>query len=110
MDYLSYSFSLFRRARSDYAKVLDGARQQGFTRIVLAGISDLTEIAALCAIDDGTHVVGIVDPNSSRARFVGLPVFAGYEQVAEPFDAVVVPDLRTAGETWVEAVKRTRVG
>src|SRR6516225_10607653 len=51
VDYMSYSFSLFRRARSDYAKVLGVARERGWTRIVLAGLSDLAEIATICAID-----------------------------------------------------------
>src|SRR5271154_7301421 len=30
VDYMSYSFSLFRRARADYANVLGAAREQGF--------------------------------------------------------------------------------
>src|SRR6516162_10790505 len=38
VDYMSYSFSLFRRARADYAKVLDCARGRGFSRILLAGV------------------------------------------------------------------------
>src|ERR1700752_4571008 len=41
VEYLSYSFSLFRRARSEYAVLLETARRREFTRIVLAGISDL---------------------------------------------------------------------
>jgi DNA-binding MarR family transcriptional regulator len=106
VDYLSYSFSLFRRARSDYARVLGTARERGFTRIVLAGVSDLAEIAAICAIDDGTQIVGLVDPASSQERFVALPVFASYDLVVEEFDAVVITDLRTAGDTYAEAVRR----
>src|SRR5215470_11910471 len=47
VDYMSYSFSLFRRARSDYAQVLGVARARGWTRILLAGVSDLAEIAAI---------------------------------------------------------------
>ena len=47
VDYMSYSFSLFRRARSDYAKVLGVARERGWTRILLAGVSDLAEIATI---------------------------------------------------------------
>jgi len=106
VDYLSYSFSLFRRARSDYAKVLGVARERGFTRIVLAGVSDLAEIAAICAIDDGTQIVGLVDSASTPARFVGLRVFASYDLVPEKFDAVVITDLRTAADTYAVTVSR----
>jgi DNA-binding MarR family transcriptional regulator len=104
--YMSHSFSLFRRARADYAEVLNLARARGFSRIVLAGVSDLAEIAAICAIDDGTQIVGIVDPNFAQQRFVGLPVFSAYAAVAGGFDAVIVTDLQTAGHTYAEAVKQ----
>src|SRR5499427_3698779 len=33
VDYMSYSFSLLRRARSDYANVLGVARERGWLRI-----------------------------------------------------------------------------
>src|SRR5246500_2929871 len=68
VDYMSYSFWLFRRARSDYAKVLGVARARGFTRIALAGVSDLAEIAAICALEDGTQIAAVIDPASTRAR------------------------------------------
>src|SRR5579863_568950 len=47
VEYLAYSFSLFRRARSEYTEVLDLARARGFSRVVLAGISELAEIATI---------------------------------------------------------------
>jgi DNA-binding MarR family transcriptional regulator len=106
LDYMSYSFSLFRRARSDYAKVLNSARERGCLRIVLAGVSDLAEIATICAIDDGTQIVGIVDPNSVQKRFVGVPVFSSYEGIPGGFDAVVITDLQRPGETYAQAIKQ----
>src|SRR3954467_10307810 len=36
VEYLAYSFSLFRRARSEYSGLIKSASTQGFTRIVLA--------------------------------------------------------------------------
>src|SRR3954447_1226485 len=41
VQFLSDSFSLFRTARDEYAKILDRAQTLGFKRIVLAGYSDL---------------------------------------------------------------------
>ena len=109
VDYMSYSFSLFRRARSDYSKLLNSARERGCTRILLAGVSDLAEIATICAIDDGTQIVGVVDSHSIQKRFVGLPVFSTYDDIPGGFDAVVVTDLQTPNETYAEAVKRIGV-
>src|SRR5579862_7818473 len=109
VDYMSYSFSLFRRARSDYAKVLATARERGCARILLAGVSDLAEIATICAIDDGTQIVGIVDPKSTQKRFVGLPVYSSYGEVAGGFDAVVITELQTPGDAYAESVKRAGI-
>jgi DNA-binding MarR family transcriptional regulator len=106
LDYMSYSFSLLRRARSDYAKVLNSARERGCLRILLAGVSDLAEIATICAIDDGTQIVGIVDPNSTQKRFVGVPVFSSYQGIPGGFDAVVITDLQKPGETYAQAIKQ----
>src|SRR5712691_1685298 len=44
VQYLSNSFSFFRAAKSDCTRVLDAAKASGFSRLVLAGKSDLAEI------------------------------------------------------------------
>src|ERR1700733_1607231 len=51
VQYLSDSFSFFRLAKADCAQVLEVAKAKGFSRVVLAGKSDLAEIAILCAVD-----------------------------------------------------------
>jgi DNA-binding MarR family transcriptional regulator len=105
VEYLAYSFSLFRRARSEYGEVLSSASGRGFSRIVLAGVSDLAEIATICALEVGTEVVAVVDASSDKAKFVGIPVFASFD-AAEPFDAVVITALRDAGDVFQEASRR----
>src|SRR5437764_5095002 len=44
VQYLSDSFSLFRKAKEDYNRIFDRARAMGFQKVVLAGRSDLCEI------------------------------------------------------------------
>src|SRR5580693_9500152 len=48
VEYLSTSFSFFRLAKGDCARVFEEAAALGFGRLVLAGKSDLAEIAILC--------------------------------------------------------------
>ena len=43
IDYLSYSFSFFRQARSDCAEVLAAAKGRGWNRIVLIGRASCRE-------------------------------------------------------------------
>src|ERR1700760_4115080 len=64
VQYLSDSFSFFRKAKDDCARVLEQARENGFSRLVLAGKSDLAEVAILCAVETGMSVVAIVDAGS----------------------------------------------
>ena len=106
VEYLSYSFSLFRRAKTDYTAVLDGARGHGFVRIAILGVSDLAEIAAICALDTGIVIAAVVDAQSELARFAGVPVVKSLDDLAEPVDAVLVTDIKTTRETTAAAVKR----
>lgn len=104
VQYLSYSFSFFRLAKSDCARVFEEAKARGFTRLVLAGKSDLAEIAILCAVEAAVTIVAVVDPRSDVAQFVGIDVHKSYADVTAPFDAVVVTDVSRASQSLDAAV------
>jgi predicted transcriptional regulator len=106
IEYLSYSFSFFRQAKVDCADVFETARLRGFSKVVLAGISDLSEIAAICALESGINIVAVVDAQSVLKRFVGVPVASSFETTSETFDAVVVTDLLSAQRTTEDATQR----
>src|SRR6516162_10741357 len=74
VEYLSSSFSFFRQAREDCSLVLEGARARGWKRIALMGMSDLAEIATICALEQGVSIAAVVDAEATRDRFVGIPV------------------------------------
>ena len=105
VQYLSDSFSFFRKAKSDCARVFEDAKARGFQRLVLAGKSDLAEIAILCAVEAGTTVVAIVDPRSEDSRFVGVDVCKSYAEVKASFDAVIVTDVARAKPSFDVAVE-----
>jgi DNA-binding MarR family transcriptional regulator len=105
VEYLSDSFSFFRQARTDCAEVFATAHARGFGRVVIAGKSDLAEIARICAFDAGVEIVAIVDPQATAATFMGLAVVPDFNG-AEPFDAIVVADLRAARTTFEDAIAR----
>jgi DNA-binding MarR family transcriptional regulator len=108
VDYFSYSFSFFRRARAEYGELFNLATSRGFSRIVLAGVSDLAEIAAICALERAVEVVAAVDEACGKARFVGIPVFVSFDKLTVPFDAVVVTAFPNAGDVLRDA--RARFG
>lgn len=104
VEYLSSSFSLFRKAKEEYWKIFDQAHSLGLQRVVLAGKSDLCEIAILCAVDRPVRVVAVVDPDESVSRFVGVKVVRSYEEVAEPFDGIIVTHLTRAKGMFDQAI------
>ena len=104
IEYLSSSFSLFRKAKEEYGSIFERAHTLGFDRIVLAGKSDLCEIAILCALDSPISIVAVVDPQEAISRFVGVNVVPSFAEVAEPFDAVVVTHLTRAKSSFDQAI------
>src|SRR6185437_14116990 len=65
IEFLSSSFSLFRKAKEDYGRIFARAHALGLERIVLSGKSDLCEIAILCALDSPVSIVAVVDPDET---------------------------------------------
>jgi DNA-binding MarR family transcriptional regulator len=105
LEYMSYSFEFFRRARADCAWVFEAARSQGFSRVVFAGVSDLAEIARICALEAGIQITAVVDQQSSLSTFLGVSVVASFEKVEGEFQAVVITNLKAAQETFEAAVE-----
>src|SRR5262249_23731068 len=70
VEYLSSSFSFFRRAREDCSSALKAAHARGWNRIALIGVSDLAEIATLCALEQGITIVAVIDTKAKSERFV----------------------------------------
>ena len=110
--YLSASFSFFRKAKDDCTQVFREAAARGLERLVLAGKSDLAEIAILCAVEAGATLVAIVDPKSEGGRFGGVEVVRSYADIKGGFDAIIVTDVVSAQASHdlaVEAAGRDNV-
>lgn len=104
VQYLSSSFSFFREAKSDCGRLFEAAKARGLRTLVLAGKSDLAEIAILCAIEAEVNVVAVVDGATTPSRFVGIDVVSSYADIASPYDAVMVTDFGRAREAYDAAI------
>jgi DNA-binding MarR family transcriptional regulator len=105
VQYLSHSFSFFRLAKDDCARVFEQAKASGFSRVVLAGKSDLAEIAILCAVEARVLIVAVLDPNCEDTRFVGVEVCKTLSDVRTEFDAVIVTDVNRPKSSFDAAVE-----
>jgi DNA-binding MarR family transcriptional regulator len=104
VQYLSNSFSFFRLAKGDCSCTFEAAKARGFKRLVLAGKSDLAEIAILCAVEAAVTVVAVVDSRADETRFVGVDVVKSYGDVRDGFDAVIVTDVTRAKLSYDAAI------
>lgn len=102
--YLNRSMTFFREARRDCGEALAFAQRQSWSRVVLAGASDLAEIAAICGLENSITVAGVVDSQYAQDQFLGAPVFASFGDVATEFDGVIVTDLLDPHQTFAHAV------
>lgn len=91
-DYLTYSFTFFRRARKQCLAALQECEHHNWKRVVLAGTSELSEILTLTAGDTKITIVGIVDKGFKHKRFAGLEVFSCLNEISQ-IDAVVITDV-----------------
>ena len=105
VEYLSSSFSFFRQAREDCSLVLQAAHARGWSRIALMGVSDLAEIATICALEQDVSIVAVIDSKTNGGRFVGTPIVASIDAVPGGFDALVITDLGATGETVTAACR-----
>ena len=106
VEYLSHSFGFFRQAKTDCSELFRTAKVRGVNSVLFVGRSDLAEIAALCALDHGISIAGVVQDGETNERFIGLPVFPEFEAVTEPFDAILVTDVVNARETCEAVIAR----
>lgn len=106
VEYLSRSFSFFREAKNDFAAIFAQAEAHGLNRLVVLGLSDLSEIALLCAVDRPIAIVAIVDADAATERFAGVLVVKHVGDIDQEFDAVVVADMRASKGVMDAAVMR----
>ncbi len=95
-EYLSTSLNFFRRARSQIGGLMKECQGKGWKRIAFVGVSDLAEIAMICAHEAALELVGVIDGAHTGEQFCGMPVYPSLDGCPE-IDVVV---LTTMGEPW----------
>ncbi|CAA6604973.1 conserved hypothetical protein [Rhodospirillaceae bacterium LM-1] len=97
-EYLSHSFSFFRRARHQCHEQLDYCTKRGWKRVLLAGTGELAEVAVLSAMElPDIKLIGVLAPGTDARHFAGLPILSA---CGNEFDAVLVTDSVRPHETY----------
>lgn len=91
-EYLTQGFQFFRTARKQCSDIYNVCSEQGQKRIALHGLTDLAEIAVLCANDHDVELVSIIDPSSKLDKYAGIPIHSDFSSL-DDFDAIIITDL-----------------
>lgn len=86
-QFLSTSLALVREARADYQQLFERLRDQGRQNVLLVGVSDLTEIAYLRALQTDVALLAIWQPNAEVDQFFNYPVLSTDQQLREIIDS-----------------------
>ncbi|MDW3205223.1 MAG: winged helix-turn-helix transcriptional regulator [Alphaproteobacteria bacterium] len=104
-EYLSTSLTFFRRAKEQIGEALEAFAEADRRKVVLIGVSELAEIAALCQLQIDVELVGILDAKSHKDTFAGLPVAQRLEELPAA-EAFLITDVRHSQERYDAMVAR----
>ena len=92
--YLAYSLQFYRQARNQLDELLAECARRRWRRIALAGVSELAEIAMLCAMQHDADVICIVHEKSTLKSFRGASVCNSFAKLPK-VDVVIVTALNS---------------
>lgn len=73
-EFFSTSLALFRQSGNEYSDIFKQCRKRGFGRVMLVGLSDLTEIALMRSMQSDVEVTAIYQSDAQVELFFGTPV------------------------------------
>ncbi|MFW2437774.1 MAG: winged helix-turn-helix transcriptional regulator [Arenicellales bacterium] len=101
--YLSNSLIFYRKAGESCTALFELCSKNKNNRILLCGVSELTEIALIRAMDAEIRIAGVYDPESSLDQLFSTPVWANLSE-AKTFDMCLLTDLNSPYEFYESLV------
>ena len=93
-QFLSNSLSFYRQSAESFNELFRHCREQGWTRLVLCGVSDLTEIAMLrLDHESALEIIAVYEPFDSAREFLGRPIHQQWADCPQA-DAYVITGLQ----------------
>lgn len=97
-EYLTDSFKLFRESKLSYQKIFLECKKKKYLKIVLAGISDLTEIAILVGGIGNINILGVIQTNKTKKKFPYKTY--NFANVPKNIDAIIITKINNANDFY----------
>jgi DNA-binding MarR family transcriptional regulator len=108
-EFLSQGFQFFRLARTQCEDIFRLCEKRGWRRVGLHGLTDLAEIAVLCAVNFEVEIVGIIDDASSLETYAEKVVVRDLADLND-FDAILITDLGNPQASYDKMSQAVSVG
>ena len=100
-DFFTTSLALFRQSGDEYSNLFERCNKLGYSQVMLAGVSDLTDIALMRSMHSDVNVVGIYQPKSQRKEYFGVPVYPKHIECGS-FDIIVLTAMEQTKDLTIE--------
>ena len=102
--YLANSLTFYRQAGESCSAIFELCKKNNMERVLLCGVSELSEIALIRAIDAEIRITGIYDPESSLDQLFSKPVWKEFSEVGD-FDMCLLTNLNSPYDFYKSLVK-----
>ena len=96
-EFFSTSLTMFRQAGAQYSDVYEYCLRKKWKRVVLVGLSDLTEIAIMRALQSDVEIVAVYQEGDDRSDYFGAPVVDKLPSNLQ-FDCLVLSSMEQTTE------------
>ena len=103
-EYLSSSFDFYRKASKSVVEIFQECENKSIKKIILCGVSELTEISVVRSHEFPVSITGILDFSFNKKEFLKFPV-AKQLEVFNEFDVCVLTALKNADEYFDFLIK-----
>jgi len=98
-EYFTSSFSFYRQACESCVECFRELEKRKLTTVILAGDSELAEIACLKALDTPIVILGIWDMVTKKNKLSGKPIYTDLKELPE-FDVFLMTDLASTDKKY----------
>ena len=103
-QYLADSLTFYRQAGESCSTIFEFCEKSDMERVLLCGVSELSEIALIRAMDAKIKIAGIYDPESSLDQLFSKTVWNDLAEV-DDFNICVLTNLNSPYEFYKSLVK-----
>ena len=104
--YLANSLTFYRQAGESCSAIFELCKKNNMERILLCGVSELSEIALIRSMDAGISITGIYDPESSLDQLFSKPVWTDLSASGD-FDVCLLTNLNSPYDFYKSLISQT---